>query len=325
MRRREFIAGLAGAAVWPGIARAQQRTMPTVGIINAGGDVNRYTVQAVIRGLSEIGYFVGRNVAIEFRSAENRWERIPDLIAELVSRKVDVICAMVTPAALAAKEATQSIPIVFMVGGDPVAMGLVTSLNHPERNITGISNLVTTALPKRLELLHELKPTATSFAFLINPNNPIHSGAETKELQDAASTRGVRLLVLNASDQSELEMAFTTAAREQVGGIIIGSEPTFTQQTDRIVELAARQAIPAIFAYSEQSIAGGLASYGTRIAAAYQLLGNYAGRVLKGEKPADLPVQQVTKIELVLNMKTAKALGITFPNALLGRADEVIE
>jgi len=325
MRRREFIAGLAGAAVWPVMARAQQPTMPTVGIVLTGGGSKRYTVQAVVSGLSEIGYVVGRNLAIEFRSAEGRWERVPDLTAELVSRPVDVICAMTTPAALAAKAATQSIPIVFMVSGDPVAMGLVTSLNHPERNITGISNLVTKVLPKRLELLHELAPRATSFAFLLNPNNPIHSAAETKELQDAASTLGVRLLILNASDQSELEIAFTTAAREQVGGIIIGSEPTFTVQTDRIVALATRQAIPAIFAYSEQSIAGGLASYGTRITAAYQLLGNYAGRILKGEKPIDLPVQQVTKIELVLNMKTAKALGITFPNALLGRADEVIE
>ena len=325
MRRREFIAGLSGAAVWPLAARAQLSTMPTVGVINSGGDSNRYTVQAVVRGLSEIGYVVGRNLAIEFWSAEGRWDRVPDLIAELVSRQVDVICAMVTPAALAAKAATQSIPIVFMVSGDPVAMGLVTSLNHPGGNVTGISNLVTKVLPKRLELLHELAPTATSFAVLLNPNNPVHSAAETKELQDAASTLGVRLLILNASDQNGLEIAFTTAAREQVGGIIIGSEPTFTLQTDRIVVLAARQAIPAIYAYSEQSIAGGLASYGTRIAGAYQLTGNYVGRILNGEKPADLPVQQVTKIELVLNMKTAKALGMSFPNALLARADEVIE
>jgi len=325
MKRREFIAAIGGAALWPVMARAQQPAMPTVGIVNAGGDINRYTVQAVVRGLSEIGYVVGRNVAIEFRSAEGRLDRVPELVAELVSRHVDVICAMIMPAALAAKAATQSIPIVFMVSGDPVALGLVTSLGHPERNITGISNLVTKVLPKRLELLHELKPTATSFAFLINPNNPVHSAAETKELQYAASTLGVRLLILNADDPSELEIAFTTAAREQVGGIIIGSEPTFTQQTDRIVALAAHQAIPTIFAYSEQSIAGGLVSYGTRLTGAYQLLGNYVGRILKGEKPADLPVQQVTKIELVLNMKTAKALGITFPNALLGRADEVIE
>jgi putative ABC transport system substrate-binding protein len=183
MKRRDFLGVLSGAAAaWPAVGRAQQPTMPTVGIINAGGGINRYSVQAVVRGLSEIGYVVGRNLAIEFRSAEGRWERVPDLIAELVSRQVDVICAMTTPTALAAKAATQSIPIVFMVSGDPVAMGLVTSLNHPERNITGISNLVTKVLPKRLELLKELDPTATSFAFLLNPNNPIHSAAETKEL-----------------------------------------------------------------------------------------------------------------------------------------------
>jgi putative ABC transport system substrate-binding protein len=325
MRRREFITGLAGAAVWPAMARAQEPTMPTVGIVVTGAGAYRWSVPAFFSGLTEMGYFVGRNLAVEIRSAEGSLDRVPDLTAELVSRQVDVICAMTTPAALAAKAATQSIPIVFAVSGDPVAMGLVTSLNHPERNLTGVSNLVTTVVAKRLELLHELVPTATSFAFLLNPNNPIASATETKELQDAASTLGVRLLILNASDQSDLDRAFTTAAREQAGGIIIGSEPTFTNQTDRIVALAARQAIPAIFAYSEQSIAGGLASYGTRLSRVYQLLGNYVGRILKGEKPADLPVQQITKIELVINMKTAKALGIAFPNALLARADEVIE
>ena len=324
MRRREFIAGLTGAAVWPVMARAQQPKMPTVGIVVTGAGSYRY-VEAVVRGLSETGYVVGRNFAIEFRSIDGRWDRVPDFIAEFVSRQVDVICAMTTPVALAAKAATQSIPIAFMVSADPVALGLVTSLNRPQHNITGISNLVTKALPKRLELLHELAPTATSFAFLLNPNNPMHSAAETNELQVAATTLGVRLLILNASDQSDLEGAFATAAREQAGGIIVGSEPTFTIQTDRIVALAAHHAIPAIFAYSEQSNAGGLISYGTRLSAAYQQLGNYVGRILKGEKPADLPVQQVTKIELVLNMKTAKALGISFPNALLGRADEVIE
>jgi putative ABC transport system substrate-binding protein len=306
------------------MAQAQQPTMPTVGIVVTGAGSYRY-VEAVVRGLSETGYFVGRNLAIEFRSAEGNWDRVPVLTAELVSRPVDVICAMTTPAAFAARAATQRIPIVFMVSGDPVAMGLVTSLNHPERNITGISNLVTHVLAKRLELLRELAPTATSFAFIVNPNNPVATAAETDELQVAASSVGVRLLILNASDQSDLERAFTIATREQSGGIIVASEPTFTIQTDRIVALAASQAIPTIFAYREQSIAGGLLSYGTSLSAAYQLLGNYVGRILKGEKPADLPVQQVTKIELVLNMKTAKALGISFPNTLLGRADEVIE
>jgi putative ABC transport system substrate-binding protein len=324
MRRREFIAGIGAAAAWPLAARAQQPAMPTVGIVMAGAGSYRY-VADIVRGLSEIDYVVGRNVAIEIRSAEGNWDRVPDLTAELVSRQVDVICAMTTPAALAAKAATQSIPIVFHVSGDPVVMGLVTSLNHPERNITGISNLTTQVLAKRLEVLHELAPAATSFAFLVNPKNPIATAAETKELQVAASVIGVRLLILNASDQSDLETGFATAAREQAGGIIIASEPTFTVQTDRIVTLAARQAIPAIFAYREQSIAGGLASYGTNLSRTFQLVGNYVGRVLKGEKPADLPVKQVTKIELVLNMKTAKALGISFPNSLLGRADEVIE
>lgn len=325
MKRREFIGLVGGAAVWPRAARAQQSKRATVGIVNSGGGIDRPSVQAVLRGLSETGFVVGRNLLIEFRSANGNWDRIPDLVADLVDRQVDVICAMVTPAALASKAATQRIPIVFMVSGDPVTLGLVASLSRPERNITGISNLTTMVLAKRLEILHELAPTATSFAFLVNEKNPVHSAAEVKGMEATAGALGVRLIILNASDDGALEEAFTTAAREQAGGIVVGSEPTFTGRTERIVALAANHEIPAIFAYVEQSADGGLVSYGPRLSTSYQLAGNYVGRILKGEKPADLPVQQVTKIELVLNMKTAKALGVTFPDTLLGRADEVIE
>lgn len=328
MRRREFIAGLAGAAIGrPLAAQAQRTAIPVIGLVSPraadrAGDV----VAGIHRGLAETSFLEGRNLAVEYRWAEDRLERLPALLNDLVRRQVALILtAGSVAAARAAKAATTSIPIVFLIGSDPVETGLVASLSRPGGNLTGLALLNAAVAAKRLELLHEFVPRVTSIASFVNSTNPVSANAETRELQAAAHTLGLRLAVVNASYQSDFEMSFATIAREQAGAIVVSSDAVFREYADRLVTLAAREQMPMIFAWREVAEAGGLMSYGTDFPNAWRQLGIYAGRVLKGDKPADLPVEQVTKMELVLNNKTAKALGLTFPTALLVRADEVIE
>jgi putative tryptophan/tyrosine transport system substrate-binding protein len=326
VRRREFIAGLGGAAAWPVVGRAQQAAIPVIGHLGAGTpDRSREIVAAVHRGLSEVGYFEGRNLTVEYRWAEYRLERMPDLAADLVRRKVAVIVVFSTSAVLAARAATKSIPIVFEIGSDPVETGLVASLNRPGGNVTGIFDLNNAVAAKRLELLHETVPAATSIAYLVNPANSVFADAETRELQVGARTLGMRLLVLNARDPSEFEAAFATLIRERAGGLVVGGDTLFGRHSDQLVALAARYAVPAIYQNRRTAAGGGLVSYGTDTAEAYRQVGVYTGRILKGEKPADLPVQQAVKVELVISLKTANALGLTIPETLLATADEVIQ
>jgi putative tryptophan/tyrosine transport system substrate-binding protein len=324
MRRREFIAGLGGAAAaWPLAARAQRPAMPVIGYLapstrDSGRDTGFH------RGLAETGYVEGRNLTVEYRWAEFRLERLPALANDLVRCQVDVIVAITGRAVFAAKAATTSIPIVFQIGVDPVETGVVASLNRPGGNLTGFSVPFTALAGKRLELLHEMVPAATSIAFLVDPERTAFNDAETRELQAAARTLGVQLLVLNARDPSEFEAAFATLAGARAGGLLVSGYQLFGQHADQLVALAARYRVPAIFGSRATAVAGGLMSYAGTDDVSRQV-GVYVGRILKGEKPADLPVQQATKVELIINMKTAKALGIEFPTALLVRADEVIE
>jgi putative ABC transport system substrate-binding protein len=275
--------------------------------------------------LAETGYVEGRNVAIEYRWAEGRLDRLPTLAADLVGHRVAVIVVGTTAAALAAKDATQMIPIVFNSGVDPVEFGLVKSLNRPGGNLTGVVGLTIELTAKRLEFLHELVPAVSLIAVLVNPAYPAYTEAETKELQVAARVLGVRLLILNTSSQSDIDVAFATLVRERAGALVLSSDIFLRYHRDQIVALAARHEIPAIYAYREFTAAGGLMAYGWPFTDQSRVLGNYTGRILKGEKPADLPVQRPTRIEMVLNLKTAKALGLTVPLTLRGRADEVIE
>jgi putative ABC transport system substrate-binding protein len=330
MKRREFITLFAStAAAWPLAVRAQQLAIPMVGYLSAMSPDDPIAIEALAdfrRGLAENGYVEGRNLAIEYRWLEGRYDRIPTMLADLVERRMAVIAvANTTTAALAAKAATQTIPIVFTVGSDPVAVGLVLSLNRPGGNLTGVSVQQTTAAAKRLELLHQLKPAERSIAFLVNRTNPSFAEAETREVQLAANVLGVDLVVLNASSKSEIEAAFLTLVQRHASALLIGGDIFFLSRTDQLVALAARHAVPAMYAFIEQTLAGGLIAYGARLAEASHLVGVYSGRILNGEKPADLPVQLLTKVELVINLKTAEALGLTFPLTLLGRADEVIE
>jgi putative ABC transport system substrate-binding protein len=327
MRRREFIAGLGAATGWPLSARAQHSAMPVVGLLNGGvaADATAGNAAAFRKGLSETGYIEGRNVAIEGRWAEGQYDRLPALAADLVRRQVAVIVAPGgLPQALAAKAATQTIPIVFSVGGDPVEIGLAAGLNHPGGNLTGVVQLNVDVTGKRLRLLREIVPTATSVAFLSNPTSR-QSDAETSEAQNAARILGVRLVILNASNPNDIEATFATVVQERVNALLVSSDQLFTGRREQLVALAARYGLPAIYQFRVFAEAGGLMSYGTNLLDVFSLLGNYTGRILKGEKAADLPVPQVTKIELVLNLKAAKVLGLTFPLTLLGRADEVIE
>jgi putative tryptophan/tyrosine transport system substrate-binding protein len=327
VRRREFIAGLGGAAAWPLAARAQQSSIPVIGYLDSGSRTTGQEVVALVnRGLAEIGYVEGRNLAVEYRWAEDHYDRLPGLAADLVGRQVAVIVAPgSTPAALAAKAATNSIPIVFQIGNDPVEIGLVASLNRPGGNVTGISFLNKTVAAKRLQLMHELVPAVTSIAALFNPSNAVGAETQTRELQAAARTLGVHLLILNASDESEFDAAFATLVGERAGGLLVGGDTLFFHHSNKLVALAARHRVPAMFPYREVTAAGGLMSYGGNITDLYRQVGSYTGRILRGEKPADLPVQQTTKFELVFNVKTAKALGLTIPETLLATADEVIE
>ena len=326
MQRRQFIALLGGAAAaWPLAAHAQQAVLPVVGFVNAAS-AKGYEPQlsAFLKGLSEAGYVDGRNVAIEYRWAEGRSDRLPAMVADLVHRQVAVIAATTTPAALAAKAATTTIPIVFTTIGDPVQLDLVTSLNRPGGNVTGVTQTNVEIAPKRLQLLHELVPTASVMALLVNPANP-NLAETTKELQAAARTLGLELHVLNASTERDFDAVFAKLIQLRAGGLVIGGNSFFTSRTKQLAALALRHALPTIYQYREFAVAGGLLSYGTDFTETYRLAGIYTGRILKGDKPAELPVQQATKVELYINQKTAKALGLTVPQALLSRADDVIE
>jgi putative tryptophan/tyrosine transport system substrate-binding protein len=327
MRRREFIALLGAAAAWPPAARAQQRAMPVIGFLNpASLDARRDLIAAFHQGLAEAGYTEGRNVAIEYRWAEGRNERLPMLAADLVERGVAVIVAADgTATALAAKAATPKTPIVFMVGADPVELGLVSSLARPGGNITGVGALAVGTVAKRLQLLHELIPAATEIAFMRNPTNPYYSALETRELQSAAPVLAMRLLLLDASTTSEIEAAFAKLVAQRAEAFLLGTDPFFITTRDLLVSLANRHMLPAIYPFREDAVAGGLASYGASNRDAFRMVGGYTGLILSGKKPADLPVQQVTKLEMVINLRTAKALGLSIPLPLLGRADEVIE
>jgi ABC-type uncharacterized transport system substrate-binding protein len=326
MKRRTFIAGVGSAAAWPVVAGAQQPSLPLVGWLGVGSspDDAREVVTAVKEGWAEAGLVEGRNFAFEYRFADYHPERLPGLAAELVRRRVAVMFTPNTPATLAAKAATDTIPIVFAVGIDPVAYGLVASFNRPGGNMTGITNLVTLLAAKRLEVLHELVPGASLFAVLANPNDPITT-FETKELEAAAGVLGVRLLIVNAAGPDEFGMAFATIARQRAGALLLSSDSLFISRYVQLIALAARHAIPTMYLFRAAPEAGGLMSYTSDLAEIGSQTGRYVGRILKGEKPADLPVQQATKVELVINLKTAKTLGITFPTALLVRADKVIE
>jgi len=327
MRRREFIGFLGGAAGWSLAARAQQPAVPVIGLLSpAFLRERRELIAAFYQGLADAGYVEGQNVTIEYRWAEGRNERLDVLAADLVQHPVAVIVAAEgTAAAVAAKAATGTIPIVFMVGADPVELGFVESLDRPRGNMTGVSALAVGTVAKRLQLMHELVPAATEIAFLRNPTNFNFSALETRELQGAAVVLGVRLRLLNASSLPEIEEAFANLATQRVDAFLLGTDPFFISARVQLVSLAARYRIPTIYAFREDVQAGGLMSYGSSNRDSYRLVGGYAGRLLSGKQPADLPVEQVTKIEMAINLKTAKALGLTIPLPLLGRADEVIE
>jgi putative ABC transport system substrate-binding protein len=311
---------------WPLMARAQQPAMPVVGFLNAASAKNyARQLSAFVKGLGEAGYVEGQNVAIKYRWAEGHIDRLPAMAADLVHRQVAVIAATSTPAALAAKAATTTIPIVFETGGDPIKLGLVASLNRPGGNVTGVTQLTVGLAPKEMEVLHELLPSARVMALLVNPADPALAETATKEMQAAALTLGLELHVLNASAERDFDAVFAKLVEFRAGGLVIGGDALFTSRSEQLAALAARHAVPAAYKGREFAAAGGLLSYGTDITDSYHLAGNYTGRILKGDKPADLPVQQATKIELIINLKTAKALGLNVPNTLIGRADEVIE
>ena len=328
MRRREFITFLGGAAAaWPLRARAQQPAMPVIGFLGSESpQLFAGRLRAFRQGLSETGYVEGQNVAIEYRWAEGQYNRSSALVADLVRRQVTVLVTIGgTPAALAAQAATTAIPIVFQIGIDPVQAGLVSSLARPGGNLTGVTTLAVEVGPKRLELIHELVPTAAVIALLINPSNPTLAEKLSRDLQAAAHVLGVQLHILHASSEPEFDTVFATLVRLQAGALVIGTDAFFNSRSEQLAEQALRHAVPAIYQYPEFAAAGGLMSYGSSYAEAHRLEGIYVGRILRGEKPGDLPVQQATKVELIINMKTARALGLTVPLPLLGRADEVIE
>ena len=328
MRRRDFIKVVAGSAVaWPLAVRAQQTPMPVVGFVNSTSPQS-YARQlaAFLEGLREAGYEEGRNVAVEYRWAEGKNERLAAMAGDLVQRQVTVIAATSTPAALAAKAATSSIPIVFETGGDPIRLGLVANLSRPGSNVTGAASMAVEVIAaKGLELLHELIPAAHVMGLLVNPTDPANAKPQEREVLATARTLGFEIHVLNAAAERDLDAAFRKLTELRAAGLLISANAFFTGHSEQLAALAAHYAIPAVFARREFAVAGGLLSYGSDLAESYRLAGIYTGRVLKGDKPADLPVQQATRVELIINLKAAKALGISVPLSILGRADQVIE
>ena len=327
MRGRQFISLIGGvAATWPLAALAQEVALPVIGYLSSYSPEEGESRAAAFRsGLQEAGYVVGQNVAIEYRWADQQIDRLPAMAADLVQRRVNVIAATTTPAALAAQAATTTIPIVFEVGTDPVRLGLVTNLNRPDGNVTGVTNLFVEVAPKRLELLHELLPTAKVMALLVNPADRNLAQIQSREVLSAAHNRGLELHVLNVRSEGDFDAVFADIKRLRVGGLVIGAGPVFLRGLDKLAALTVRHAVPAIYSYRVFPAAGGLMSYGTDISESYRLAGAYTGRILKGENPAELPVLQATKFELVINLKAAKALGISVPPSMQARADEMIE
>jgi putative ABC transport system substrate-binding protein len=325
VNRRAFITLLGGAAGWPLTARAQQTALPVIGFLNSGSAAEwAHLVAAFKEGLNELGFVEGKNVAVEYRWAQGENERLPRLAADLAGRQVAVIAAFGPPAALAAKAATTTIPIVFIAGTDPIDLGLVTNFRRPTGNMTGLNVFAEVLTPKRQELLHELVPTASIVAMLVNPT-AAQTQSELRDVQAAADKIGQQVCIFNVSSDREIDAAFATIIDQRIGGLLVQPDQFFSVRRDQLVLLTTRHAIPTIFGWREFAVAGGLMSYGTSLRAAYRQLGIYAGRILKGEKPADLPVQQATAFETVVNLKAAKALGVTIPTAILLRADEVVE
>jgi putative tryptophan/tyrosine transport system substrate-binding protein len=326
MRRREFMTVFGGATVtWPLAARAQQPAMPVIGFLSGRSPNDSIAnVAAFRRGLGEVGFIEGQNAELDFRWALGHYDQLPALSADLVRRQLTAIFASTLPAALAAKAATATIPIVFSIGGDPVEAGLVTSMSRPTGNLTGVTVFLGELLPKRLELLRELVPAARLIGVLVNPNNP-NVEARSRDVQEAARTVGQQILIISAGSEHDLVSAFTTLVQQRAGALVVSDDPLLIGYSQQIVALAARYAVPAIYFFRSDTVNGGLMSYGANLSDMYRLAGIYTGRILKGEKPTDLPVLQPTKFEFVINLKTAKALGITFPPSFHLRADEVIE
>jgi ABC-type uncharacterized transport system substrate-binding protein len=326
MRRRAFITLLGGAAAWPLAVRAQQPLMPVIGLLGTASAAEWTDLVAAFRqGLGQTGFFEGQNLRAEYLWADGQFDRLPALAAELVQHQVAVIVTTGSAnSTRAAKVATATIPIVFVIGTDPVKLGLVASFNRPGGNMTGVSWLAAALGAKQLELVTDLLPNATMIAMLVNPDNTV-SESELKEVQEVSRARGREIFGLRASSEREIDAAFATLIRQRVGALLVSSDSLFFARRDQLVTLAARHAVPAIYPVREYAAAGGLMSYGTRLSDAYRQVGVYTGRILKGEKPGDLPIVQASKVELVVNLKTAKSLGITLPLTLLGRTDEVIE
>jgi putative tryptophan/tyrosine transport system substrate-binding protein len=326
LKRREFITLLGGAAAWPVAARAQQPLMPVIGLLGTASAAEWTDLVAAFRqGLGQTGFFEGQNLRAEYLWADGQFDRLPALAAELVQHQVAVIVTTGSAnSTRAAKVATATIPIVFVIGTDPVKLGLVASFNRPGGNMTGVSWLAAALGAKQLELVTDLLPNATMIAMLVNPDNTV-SESELKEVQEVSRARGREIFGLRASSEREIDAAFATLIRQRVGALLVSSDSLFFARRDQLVTLAARHAVPAIYPVREYAAAGGLMSYGTRLSDAYRQVGVYTGRILKGEKPGDLPIVQASKVELVVNLKTAKSLGITLPLTLLGRTDEVIE